>query len=299
MLGLLRRLTPLQRDWVQHFPLSAAQFQMPDVMVIDGHCHLDMLAREWKTSAEGAIQRTLQQAPDPRMRLHAVVSNCCFPKFWKQIPQVSPAVGVQVALTFGVHPRVVGNKVDWEQLNTLVKSPNCVGVGECGLDYTRPYLGLQKMVFWRQIHLAKQIQKPLVLHLRGKKGKDDEAYLDALQLLREAHLSRRHPIYLHCFVASWSVFLKWISSFNNVLLGMTKKSTETDDFVKVARSMPFERLALESDAPHLSPFPGQTNHSLMMHFQAGMIGRIRNVPTVVILTGAAMNVWRFYRIWGS
>ena len=57
-----------------------------------------------------------------------------------QIPKVSPAVGVWVALTFGVHPRVVGNQVDWEQLNTLVKSPNCVGVGECGLDYTRPYL---------------------------------------------------------------------------------------------------------------------------------------------------------------
>ena len=148
MLALLRRLTPLQRDWVQHFPLSAAQLQTPDVMVIDGHCHLDMLAQEWKTSAEGAIQRTLQQAPDPRMCLHAVVSNCCVPRFLGQIPQVSPAVGVWVALAFGVHPRVVGYQVDWEQLNTLVKSPNCVGVGEYGLDYTRPYLGLQKMVFW-------------------------------------------------------------------------------------------------------------------------------------------------------
>ena len=226
------------------------------------------------------------------MRLHAVVSNCCFPRFWRQILQVSLAV----ALIFGVHPHVVGSQVDWEQLNILVKSPNCVGVEVCGLDYTRPYLGLQKMVFRRQIHLKKQIQKPLVLHLRRKKGKDDEAYLNALKLLWEAHLGRRHPIYLHCFVASWSVYLKWISSFNNVLLGMTKKSTETDDFAKVAHSMPFERLGLESDAPHMSPFPGQTNHSLMMHFQAGMIGRIWNVPTEVILTGAAMNVRRFYRI---
>ena len=95
MLGLLRRLTPLQRNWVQHFPLSAAQLQTPEVMVIDGHCHLDMLAREWKTSAEGAIQRTLQPAPDPRMRLHAVVSNCCFPRCWGQILQVSLAVRVR------------------------------------------------------------------------------------------------------------------------------------------------------------------------------------------------------------
>ena len=78
-------------------------------MVIDGHCHLDMFAWEWKTSAEGAIQRTLQQALDRRMRLHAVVSNCCFPQFRRQIPQVSPAVGVRVALTFGVHPHVVGS----------------------------------------------------------------------------------------------------------------------------------------------------------------------------------------------
>ena len=34
----------------------------------------------------------------------------------------------------------------------------------------------------------------------------------------------------------------------------------------------------------------------MMHFEAGMIRRIQNVPMVVILTRAAMNVWRFYRI---
>ena len=79
---------------------------------------------------------------------------------------------------------------------------------------------------------------------------------------------------------------------------MTKKSMVADDLAKVARNMPFECLALENDAPHLSPFPGQTNHSLMMHFEAGMIRRIRNVPMVVILTRAAMNVWRFYRIWG-
>ena len=79
---------------------------------------------------------------------------------------------------------------------------------------------------------------------------------------------------------------------------MTKKSMETDDLAKVARNMPFECLALENDAPHPSPFPGQTNHSPMMHFQVGMIGRIRNVPTVVILTRAAMTVRWFYRILG-
>ena len=178
----------------------------------------------------------------------------------------------------------------------MVKSPECVAVGECGLDYTRPYPALQRTVFRRQIHLAKRTQKPLVLHLRGKKDKDDEAYLEALQMLRDAKLKRKHPIYLHCFVASWPVYLRWISSFNNVLLGMTAKSTEMGDFAKVARSLPFERLALESDAPHLSPFRRQTNHSLMMHFQAGVIGRIRNVPTVVILAGAAVNVRRFYRL---
>ena len=37
---------------------------------------------------------------------------------------------------------------------------------------------------------------------------------------------------------------------------MTKKSMETDDLAKVAHNMPFECLALENNAPHLSPFPG-------------------------------------------
>ena len=160
MLGLFQRLSPQQQEWIRHFPVSPAQWQAPGVDVVDAHCHLDMLAQRWRTSPGEALRRCIEQAPEPRMNLLAIVSNCCFPKEWCQAPRVSGELGVRVALTFGVHPRVA---VGWEDRNSLqqrVESQECVAVGECGLDYIRPGRQQQRRVFRGQIRLAKSTGKP-------------------------------------------------------------------------------------------------------------------------------------------
>ena len=296
VLGLFQRLSPQQQEWIRHFPVSPAQWQAPGVDVVDAHCHLDMLAQRWHTSPGEALRRCIEQAPEPRMNLLAIVSNCCFPKEWCHAPRVSVELGVRVALTFGVHPRVAVGWEDWNSLQQRVESQECVAVGECGLDYIRPGRQQQRRVFRGQIRLAKSTGKPLVLHLRGRKGGDDEVYMEALGLLLEEGLPRRHPIYLHCYVASWRVYSAWVSCFSNVILGFSTKTTQIADFEKLARSIPFERIGLESDAPHLSPFPGRVNKPLLLHYQAGLIGRARNVPMIVVLAGAAINVLRFFHL---
>ena len=99
-------------------------------------------------SANGSIQRTRKQAPDPHMHIHAVVSNCCFSILQTDFAYVTSS-GVRVVLTFGAHLYVAGCQVDWEQLNTLVQIPHCVGIGECRgvawitLDHTWNYRELR------------------------------------------------------------------------------------------------------------------------------------------------------------
>ena len=137
-----------------------------------------------------------------------------------------------------------------------------------------------------------------MLHLRGDTPQqDDEVYMEALDILTKECLPRRHPVYLHCFVASWKVYMAWAHRYNNLLLGITSKSVQAPGFGKVARSLPFERLALESDAPHLCPFQGHVNHPLLIHYQARVVARIRNMPSLIVLSGAGINVRRrFFRL---
>ena len=196
-----------------------------------------------------------------------------------------------------LHPKIVDVPINWEEMDTLFWSAECVGIGECGLDRTRPHPEQQRQVFRRQVLAAKLTGKPLVLHLRGDTPQqDDEVYMEALDILTKECLPRRHPVYLHCFVASWKVYMAWAHRYNNLLLGITSKSVQAPDFGKVAHSLPFERLALESDAPHMCPFQGHVNHPLLIHYQAGVVARIRNMPSLIVLSGAGINVRRFFRL---
>ena len=69
------------------------------------------------------------------------------------------------------------------ELVEQVKHPKVVAVGECGLDYhwdTSP-VDLQKEVFIRQIKLAQEVNKPLVIHTR-------ESIADTLEILKDQEI---------------------------------------------------------------------------------------------------------------
>ena len=267
MLGLFQRLSPQQQEWIRQFPVSPAQWQAQGVDVVDAHCHLDMLAQRRHTSPGEALRRCIEQAPEPRMNLLAIVSNCCFPKEWCHAREFlwsweSEWRSLSGCILMWLWVGKIGTVFSrgWKARNAWLWE----NVGEC-LDYICPGRQQQRRVFPGQIRLAKSTGKPLLLHLRVKKGGDDEVYMEALGLLLEEGLPRRHPIYLHCYVASWRVYCAWVSCFSNVILGFSTKTTQIADFEKQTRSIPFERIGLESDAPHLSPFPGRVNTPLLLH----------------------------------
>ena len=55
---------------------------------------------------------------------------------------------------------------------------------------------------------------------------DDEVYIEALGIMVKECLPRQHPVYLHCFVASWNVYMAWAHHYNNLLL-VIQASTST------------------------------------------------------------------------
>ena len=67
----------------------------------------------------------------------------------------------------GIHPQsiTIGVEDEFLWLKEISKLSNCVAIGECGLDgLVDVEEKLQEEVFERQVYLANEIKKPLIIH---------------------------------------------------------------------------------------------------------------------------------------
>lgn len=73
----------------------------------------------------------------------------------------------------GIHPmdskNVVEEPSSWIEFEEIAQQPECVAIGPCGLDYHRDVSDsdTQKEMFRRQIKLACDLKKPILIHERS------------------------------------------------------------------------------------------------------------------------------------
>ena len=145
----------------------------------------------------------------------------------------------------GVHPHEAAGPGDLDQLRDLLAHPKAVAVGETGLDYYRDYAprAAQATLFERQLALASEVGKPVVIHTRSA---DD----DTLTHL----LAHDGPVVLHCFsspnLLDPALERGWYISFAG---NVTYKNAY--DLRAAARRVPADRLLAETDSPYLAPQP--------------------------------------------
>lgn len=150
----------------------------------------------------------------------------------------------------GLHPNDIKEGTSLEWLSELSKHPKVVAIGECGLDYFRSdenLWELQKEFFEKQITIAKEAGKPLMLHIR--KGEKD-AYQDALDILNRypdvqgnAHFFAGNVEHAQGFFD-----LGYTISFPGTI-------TFTHDYDEVVQMAPLAMLHGETDAPYATPVP--------------------------------------------
>lgn len=143
----------------------------------------------------------------------------------------------------------------FKKLTNLVESnPEIVGIGECGLDYSEPtpwerYRSKkeQQDLFEKQIELAKNIGKPIIIHSRKAKE-------DTIAVIRNQYKnnSERNGVW-HCYsedtqTAKEALGLGFYISFSGLIT--YPKMIELLDTVK---QIPLERILIETDAPFLVP----------------------------------------------
>lgn len=164
--------------------------------------------------------------------------------------------------TAGVHPH---DATSWDDateaaLVDLARSPECVALGETGLDYDRMFSPreTQLRVFRAQADLARRLDMPLFVHCRDKEdGEPLGAYVDAVGVLREAGMDPA-ACCVHCFTGDTQDLDLLLEAGVYVgvtgFVGIAKRSAHT---VAALRSRQpdrvLQRLMIETDAPFMLP----------------------------------------------
>uniref|UniRef100_A0A131YSC6 Deoxyribonuclease TATDN1 n=1 Tax=Rhipicephalus appendiculatus TaxID=34631 RepID=A0A131YSC6_RHIAP len=150
-----------------------------------------------------------------------------------------------VYCTAGIHPHDAKSWGDddeaLEVLRSVASNPECVAIGECGLDFSKDFSSpeCQIQVLKKQVALACELNKPLVLRERA-------AFDAMVDLLARSQLPAH--VVLHCFAGSSDQAAAYLARGCYLGVGgqLWKEPT-------VLQGVPPERILLESDSPFLWP----------------------------------------------
>ncbi|ELR12394.1 hydrolase, TatD family protein [Acanthamoeba castellanii str. Neff] len=198
-----------------------------------------------------------------------------------------------VYAAFGIHPHVTYTDEVERELVEAMALPKTLAWGEIGLDYhynlSDP--ATQRQVFARQIQLAVQHNKPLVIHTR-------EAEEDTLKIMKE-HVPKEWRVHVHCFTSSLDMAKSLLDEWPNLFIGYTGVITfGASDLSEVVRHVPLERILLETDGPYMTPAPyrGKVCHSGHVPFIAKKVGELKGMPLAQVLQAARDNTRRMYGV---
>jgi TatD DNase family protein len=277
-------------------------------MLVDSHCHLHDAA------FAGDLDAVLRRARNAEVTRMVTIGT--------SIAESHDAVALAAAhpgiwATVGVAPHEAQPFSDesLESLRALAQLPRVVALGEIGLDYhydTWPRAG-QRAVFERQLALAAELGKPVVIHNR-------DADADMLSMLR-AHAAQRHAAgaqspaqwpgpaqgarvslgVMHCFSGDVEMAERCVALGFRISLAGPLTYPKPRALPDVARVLPLEALLVETDAPFLAPqgHRGKRNEPALVRAVAQKIAELRGVAFETVAQATALNAGDLFGLGNS
>lgn len=236
-------------------------------MLVDSHCHLDRLDyKEKHNNIEDVINKAQQQG------VNHLLSVCVTLEAYPAMAELI-APFEQISSSCGVHPLYKEEVVDEQLLLQYAANDKVVAIGETGLDffYAAESKEWQMDAFRKQIRVAKQVNKPLIIHTR-------DARQETLDILREEGADQVGGV-LHCFtesleMAEAAMQMGFYISVSGIVTFKNAKALQ-----EVIKAIPLERLLVETDSPYLAPVPhrGQENEPAYTADVAKFVAELKGV----------------------
>lgn len=236
-------------------------------MLVDSHCHLNYKGLD--DDLEGVLGRAREAGVGAMLAINTRIS------------EFDDVIGIarahdDIFASVGVHPHQAEEEAHTplDALLARAEDPLVIGIGETGLDYyyDNAPRELQRENFRTHIAAARQTGLPVIVHTRDA---DDES----AAILREEMAAGAFTGVIHCFTASQGfaetaldlglyISLSGIVTFRNAVA-----------LQETAKTVPLERLLVETDAPFLAPVPhrGKTCEPAFVADTARFVADLRGI----------------------
>ena len=262
--------------------------------MFDTHCHLQFNA--YKEDAEEVYKKCQEKG---------VTLNIVGSQIDTSIRAVEFAESHEnVYATIGLHPvhlhettvdegevtfKSREETFDYEKYKKLAESKKVIAIGECGLELfhlpenldKEKILEKQREAFLLQVKLAKELDLPMVIHVR-------DAYSEILEILQSSISNLKSTIrgVIHCYTGNWENAQKFLDlgfylGFTNIVTFPPKKTNPNPqlELLEVVKNCPLDRMLLETDSPYLAPqkYRGQRCEPWMVEEALQKIAEIREI----------------------
>ncbi|MGI5818346.1 MAG: TatD family hydrolase [Armatimonadota bacterium] len=265
-------------------------------MLIDSHAHLtdrklmsdlrSVLAR----AAEAELEAIVTVGADPG-------DSRAVAKLVEQVPRKAAEAGAdwpEVFGTIGVHPhdaKVVTDEVVAEMAE-LARGERIVAIGETGLDFYRDLSprDRQEVAFVQQIHLARELDLPLVVHSR-------DAHARTMEILERESGGEVRGV-MHCFSGDRAIADRVLAL--GMYLGIAGPVTypNAGRLREVVEHVPLDRLMVETDCPYLTPqkYRGERNEPAYVIYVAEALARVKGVSFDELARVTTANTSALFRL---
>ncbi len=254
--------------------------------LFDTHAHLD--AEPFREQQDAVIARAHAAGVTRMLAVGTTATSslaCC------QLAEQGRGIFAAV----GIHPThlLEAAAEDWEQIVALATRPEVVALGETGLDlyWKETPLALQQDYFDRHLRLSQQMQLPLVIHQR-------DSAAEILTMLQEAR--RRGPLrgIMHSFAADAETAAACLELGLHLSFAGMVTFKNADDLRAIAKTVPQDRLLIETDAPYLTPHPfrgRRPNEPAYVVHTATCLAEVRGISLAELARITTENACRLLR----
>ncbi len=255
-------------------------------MLVDSHCHIQMLEEDPK----GILKQAQAQGIE-----HVL---CVDVDFTENLGTATFLQYAGISISTGLHPNnIVAVEPTFDEILARAQNPRVVAIGETGLDcYRSDNLTVQEIRFATHIAAAKASGKPLIVHTRMAK----EATIAVLK----AEDAQSVGGVLHCFTEDWpmaqqALDLNFYISFSGIVTFQNAKALQ-----EVAHKIPLDRILIETDAPYLAPIPhrGKSNQPAWVRLVAEFLAEQRGMSLEAFAQATTQNFYRLFQgaqAWGK
>ncbi len=274
-------------------------------MIVDTHAHLHFRRRESETTdtPAGSFATSFEDLADVLERAHEagvtqIINVGVTPEDSRAALRLTQdsqwsvqKTGIKLYATAGIHPHEAALG---DQALDLVHdmAEDVVAIGECGLDYFRNAVprDMQEHMMRAQIEIALEHNLPVIFHVR-------DAWDDFFRITQDYAQLRG---VIHSFTGHGSEVQRALQHQGELYFGLNGIMTFTKDDgqLEAARSMPMDRILLETDCPFLAPAPyrGKRNEPAYLPAVVDVLATLRGVSTEEIARTTTANAHELFML---